>query len=256
MIAHSLKGEVFGPAQKLHGATYVVDAGSSAPAWTPTASSSTSASPPPRCTMCWRGSTTGTWTRSRRSPAATPPPRCWRASSSIGWRRRSRRASGHRRCQHREPAGDVERIARGIGGLRRATPLASVLENDARPHYVLVPGPLDAGTGGYECDRQMVRALRARRPGRGAHRTRQQLPRSTPTAHHHAAQQLARLPDGAIAIVDGLAFGALPDEARAKPRACDWWRWCITRWRWRPAWRPTAKRRCRTVRRARCSRHR
>ena len=26
MIAHSLKGDVFGPAQKLHGATYVVDA--------------------------------------------------------------------------------------------------------------------------------------------------------------------------------------------------------------------------------------
>ena len=26
MIAHSLKGEVFGPAQRLHGATYVVDA--------------------------------------------------------------------------------------------------------------------------------------------------------------------------------------------------------------------------------------
>ncbi|HEY4225616.1 MAG TPA: 6-carboxytetrahydropterin synthase [Pseudolysinimonas sp.] len=27
MIAHSLQGEVFGPAQALHGATYVVDAG-------------------------------------------------------------------------------------------------------------------------------------------------------------------------------------------------------------------------------------
>src|SRR5919199_2513970 len=26
MIAHSLRGEVFGPAQRLHGATYVVDA--------------------------------------------------------------------------------------------------------------------------------------------------------------------------------------------------------------------------------------
>lgn len=26
MLAHSLKGELFGPAQKLHGATYVVDA--------------------------------------------------------------------------------------------------------------------------------------------------------------------------------------------------------------------------------------
>ena len=27
MIAHSFRGEVFGPAQQLHGATYVVDAG-------------------------------------------------------------------------------------------------------------------------------------------------------------------------------------------------------------------------------------
>ncbi|MFL6081336.1 MAG: 6-pyruvoyl trahydropterin synthase family protein, partial [Ornithinibacter sp.] len=26
MIAHSLRGEVFGPAQRLHGATFVVDA--------------------------------------------------------------------------------------------------------------------------------------------------------------------------------------------------------------------------------------
>ena len=26
MIAHSLRGEVFGPAQRLHGATYLVDA--------------------------------------------------------------------------------------------------------------------------------------------------------------------------------------------------------------------------------------
>ncbi|MFW6090489.1 MAG: 6-pyruvoyl trahydropterin synthase family protein [Actinomycetota bacterium] len=31
MIAHSLRGEAFGPAQRLHGATYVVDATFSAP---------------------------------------------------------------------------------------------------------------------------------------------------------------------------------------------------------------------------------
>ncbi|GAA3668338.1 6-carboxytetrahydropterin synthase [Nocardioides ginsengisoli] len=31
MIAHSLQGEVFGPAQRLHGATYVVDATFSGP---------------------------------------------------------------------------------------------------------------------------------------------------------------------------------------------------------------------------------
>ena len=32
MIAHSFKGEVFGPAQKLHGATFVVDLELSRPA--------------------------------------------------------------------------------------------------------------------------------------------------------------------------------------------------------------------------------
>ena len=32
MIAHSLRGEVFGPSQRLHGATYVVQAAFSAPA--------------------------------------------------------------------------------------------------------------------------------------------------------------------------------------------------------------------------------
>jgi len=31
MVAHSLQGEVFGPAQRLHGATYVVDAAFSRP---------------------------------------------------------------------------------------------------------------------------------------------------------------------------------------------------------------------------------
>src|SRR3569623_1598124 len=31
MIAHSVRGEVFGPAQRLHGATYVVDAAFSGP---------------------------------------------------------------------------------------------------------------------------------------------------------------------------------------------------------------------------------
>jgi 6-pyruvoyl-tetrahydropterin synthase len=35
MVAHSLRGEVFGPAQRLHGATYVVDAAFSRPALDP-----------------------------------------------------------------------------------------------------------------------------------------------------------------------------------------------------------------------------
>ena len=46
MIAHSFRGEVFGPAQRLHGATFVVDATFRRPSWTPTTSSWISPWPP------------------------------------------------------------------------------------------------------------------------------------------------------------------------------------------------------------------
>ncbi len=45
MIAHSFNGAVFGPAQRLHGATYVVDVEFRRPELDATASSSTSAGP-------------------------------------------------------------------------------------------------------------------------------------------------------------------------------------------------------------------
>ena len=47
MIAHSFRGEVFGPAQRLHGATFVVDATFRRPELDATTSSSTSARRPP-----------------------------------------------------------------------------------------------------------------------------------------------------------------------------------------------------------------
>ena len=53
MIAHSFKGQVFGPAQRLHGATYVVDVEFKRRTSTPTASSSTSGARPRRCARCW-----------------------------------------------------------------------------------------------------------------------------------------------------------------------------------------------------------
>ena len=43
MIAHSLRGEVFGPAQRMHGATFVVDAAFFARELDANGSSSTSA---------------------------------------------------------------------------------------------------------------------------------------------------------------------------------------------------------------------
>jgi len=81
------------------------------------------------------------------------------------------------------------------------------------PITFLAPGPLDARTGGYEYDRQMVRALRAQGLTVAFTALDSSFPTPTPTARHHAAQQLAHLPDGALVIIDGLAFGALPDEA-------------------------------------------
>ena len=48
MIAHSFHGELFGPAQRLHGATYVVDVEFRRPSSTRAASSSTSAAPATR----------------------------------------------------------------------------------------------------------------------------------------------------------------------------------------------------------------
>ena len=76
MIAHSFHGEVFGPAQRLHGATYVVDVEFRRPALDADgivvdigrATEVLNAT-------CWPRSTTGTSTRSRRSRAATRRPK-------------------------------------------------------------------------------------------------------------------------------------------------------------------------------------
>jgi len=67
----------------------------------------------------------------------------------------------------------------------------------------IVPGSLDTRSGGYEYDRRMVAGLRARGW----------------TVDIHPPAALAALPDGACVVVDGLALGAMPDEAeREKDR--------------------------------------
>ena len=66
MVAHSLRGEVFGPAQRLHGATFVVDATFRARELDADGSSSTSAWPPRRCT---RSSATLTYRNLDEDPA-------------------------------------------------------------------------------------------------------------------------------------------------------------------------------------------
>ena len=48
MIAHSFQGEVFGPAQKLHGATFIIDCEFRGRRWPKAISWSTSAAPATR----------------------------------------------------------------------------------------------------------------------------------------------------------------------------------------------------------------
>ena len=77
----------------------------------------------------------------------------------------------------------------------------------------LIPGRLETRTGGYEYDRRIIEGL-----GRlGWHvnvlSLSDSFPRPTLGASAYAGAVLANLPDGAVVLVDGLAFGAMADQA-------------------------------------------
>lgn len=86
---------------------------------------------------------------------------------------------------------------------------------DVEPGSVvlLVPGSLDSRTGGYGYDREILRGLmelgwRANVRGLDA-----SFPQPTPEARAHAAAALAALPPDTLVLADGLAFGAMAEEA-------------------------------------------
>jgi glycosyltransferase involved in cell wall biosynthesis len=83
------------------------------------------------------------------------------------------------------------------------------------PLTVLVPGDLEARTGGYEYDRRIVAGLRAAGWDVRVLGLDDSFPFPTPAARAAAAAALSALPDGRLVLVDGLALGALPDEAAA-----------------------------------------
>lgn len=81
---------------------------------------------------------------------------------------------------------------------------------------LVVPGDLETATGGYEYDRRIVNGLRSRGWAVRVHSLGSSFPAPTSAALAHARETFARIPDGRMVLVDGLALGALPDIAEGE----------------------------------------
>lgn len=80
----------------------------------------------------------------------------------------------------------------------------------------VVPGSIDGRTGGYEYDRRIVDGLRRRGRRVDVHEIDGTFPWPSAATRSEVARRLAAIADGTLVIVDGLAFGAIPDEAAAE----------------------------------------
>lgn len=88
--------------------------------------------------------------------------------------------------------------------------------------YFLVPGDPATPTGGYIYDRRIADGLRTRgwtvdvqSPGEG-------FPAPDAATRDGAAALVEALPDGALVVADGLAFGALPELAQQHAQRLRW----------------------------------
>jgi len=78
---------------------------------------------------------------------------------------------------------------------------------------LLVPGSLETRTGGYIYDRRMVDELRVLGWTVAVHTLDKGFPHPTASALADADRVLASLPDDGLVMIDGLAYGAMPDAA-------------------------------------------
>lgn len=78
---------------------------------------------------------------------------------------------------------------------------------------LVVPGDLEARTGGYGYDRQIVAGLESLGWTVAIRRLDASFPFPTAYARAHAVAELAALASGTLVLADGLAFGAMAGEA-------------------------------------------
>lgn len=76
---------------------------------------------------------------------------------------------------------------------------------------LVVPGSLDQHTGGYIYDRRMAEGLRELGWDVQVVELDGQFPNPSVTALNHAARALADISSDTVALIDSLAFGAMPD---------------------------------------------
>jgi glycosyltransferase involved in cell wall biosynthesis len=79
--------------------------------------------------------------------------------------------------------------------------------------YVVVPGDPETRTGGYGYDRRIISGLRGRGWVVEVVGLSDDFPAPSAAARAHAAEVFALIPDGSVVLADGLALGALPEEA-------------------------------------------
>lgn len=100
-----------------------------------------------------------------------------------------------------------------MGRFRRSRERRAALTPNMPSLVVVVPGDLETRTGGYRYDRRVIGGLRDRGWTVDVVQLDGTFPHPGPGARGQAARALARIPDASLVIVDGLALGALAEEA-------------------------------------------
>jgi glycosyltransferase involved in cell wall biosynthesis len=85
-----------------------------------------------------------------------------------------------------------------------------------RALHLVLPGDPATLSGGYAYDRRIAAGLRALGWRVEVHALDASFPAPTAVALAHAREALARIPDGALVLLDGLALGAMPSLAAAE----------------------------------------
>ncbi len=92
----------------------------------------------------------------------------------------------------------------------------------ARSCHLLLPGDWHTPTGGYRYDRRIAHGLAACGWQVRRHALDASFPFPQAQALADAQAQVADIPDGAVVVADGLAFGAMPQIAQAHARRLRW----------------------------------